>query len=743
MNFSLKIRRIAHTLMLCALFGGTVSVFAQETPRFEENTLYVKFKDRSEISAKKMLNAKSDTKTIQTSMLGLSNSLIERFKIESEAISMSLFDNPTLDKTFMISIDPEAKAGIEQLMEELQKNPDVEYVERVPFNRIFSAEPPVNDPYYGYLTANGKTFNVSWHLDLINAEKAWQLQTGDTNLIVAVVDNAIWGEHEDLQIPTSRQYNCVKKEAGNSAPPVDKATQNAQCEMADIYKSACTAYDFSHGTHCAGAIAAINNNGIGIASIGSGVKLMGVAGPSTQYPSGIMNSYHGVEWAASHGAKIISCSWGSDDFSYTNQAVMKACYDKGVIVIAAVGNENVATPHYPAAYTPYVISVGSVDANAQKSSFSNHGPWVDILSPGGYDTTADYSTQIFSTTFCQNQYTRLFGKIDEFTGKYYDEMSGTSMATPVLAGVVALMVSKDASLTTDQIRFILQNTGKYVNSQSSRHYYNDYCNIADAYAALNFLTTTPKFAPSVDKNTISVTTRFDSVSLTWEAPETTETIKGYNIYRNGEKIASSHQLLNILDTGLLAGTTYRYAIEPVYENAFYATRTEVDVTTKEYFNITVLIRPDDTYGYVEGAGRFEKRQIYTLKAYANPDHHFEYWTDERGTKLFGATLSGPVTQSRRYFAYFGEGASNEDLQLLKKAVRISPNPAKDEINIQCADYELQNVRISDMQGRIVYNAGCLGDSHSLNIAIGSWAKGTYAVQVTTNKGIVNHKLIKR
>ena len=82
--------------------------------------------------------------------------------------------------------------------------------------------------------------------------------------------------------------------------------------------------------------------------------------------------------------------------------------------------------------------------------------------------------------------------------------------------------------------------------------------------------------------------------------------------------------------------------------------------------------------------------------------------------------------------------------MLKKAVSISPNPAKDEINIQCTDYELQHIRISDTRGRIVYNAGCIDcKTHAMNIHIGSWAKGTYVVQVTTSKGTVSHKLIKR
>ncbi|MDE5742749.1 MAG: T9SS type A sorting domain-containing protein, partial [Bacteroidales bacterium] len=301
--------------------------------------------------------------------------------------------------------------------------------------------------------------------------------------------------------------------------------------------------------------------------------------------------------------------------------------------------------------------------------------------------------------------------------------------------------SKDATLTTDQVRAILQKTGN--NPKNGASSYNSYCKIADAYAALNFLTTSPIFLPSVDS--LSAETSHDSVWLTWKAPETTEAIKGYNIYRDGEKIADAQQTYTFLDVNRPSGTI-RYAVEPVYENSStYTARAEINATVKKYFTISALIRPDDSYGYVEGTGQFEHRQIYTLKAIAYDGHHFEYWTDERGEKLFGATLSGPTMQNRRYFAYFAPGnISNEDLHLLKKAVHISPNPAKDEINIQCTDFELQYVRISDMQGRIVYNAGCIDcQTHSLNIAIGSWAKGTYIVQVTTSKGTVSHKLIKR
>ena len=741
MKFSQKLKWLACTLILCTGFGGTASVSAQDLPIYEENTLYVKFKDHSEISAKTMLS-KSGSKDVQTSLL-VNTDLIKRFKIEPQAFSMALFDNPVLDKTFMITFDPETQTDIEQLMMELEKNPDVEYVERVPFNRIFSAgTAPVNDPYYGII--GDKKINVSWHLDMINAEKAWEIQKGDSNIRVAVVDNAVWGAHEDLQIPSSRQYNCYNNTEGNSNPP-DQAlgSQDQQCDSSTMRHNACLAYNFSHGTHCAGAIAAINNNGVGIASIGGGVTLLAIGGPNIIYPTGIMRGYRGIEWALNHGAKVISCSWGSEGFSQSDANVVKACYENGVIILAASGNDNTDVKHYPAAYAPYVISVGSVDADSKKSSFSNHGYWIDVLSPGGYDTT-DYETQIFSTTFCQNQYTRLFGGANYFNGKYYDEMAGTSMATPVLAGVVSLMVSKDPSLTTDQVRTILQNTGHPIHS-SHRSFVNAYCNIADAYEALKFLGTA-EYMPAIA--TLEAEAVNDSVRLEWTAPETTEAIKGYNIYRNGTRIAENHPTCTYLDPHLENGFSYRYAVEPVYENAnYYTTRTETDVEIKKIYRIDVLIRPDDSYGSVEGAGSYSSGEQCTLTAIPNPDCtdcQFDYWLDETGSKYTKNPLTIPVLNNKSFFAFFLGRESNEDLQLLKKAVSISPNPAKDEINIQCTDYELQHIRISDTRGRIVYNAGCIDcKTHAMNIQIGSWAKGTYVVQVTTSKGTVSHTLIKR
>lgn len=730
--FLQNLKRIVRLCLLLIGMSGLQFGFAQDYPRFEENTLYVKFKDQSPVSAKKM-QVKGEM-AIPTRLLGFSAKLIDRYKIMPEATPMALFDNPILDRTFMIEVNPEAKVSLEKLMEELKANPEVEYVERVPYNHIFSTPSPKTDkdPFYGRV--GEKQLNTSWHLDLINAEKAWELQTGDPEIIVAVVDNAIWADHEDLDIPQDRQYNCVKKEEGNSAPPVNASIQNQSCGREALLIATCVPYNWSHGTHCAGAIAAINNNGKGIASIGSGVSLMGVGGPNTQDPSGVFNPYHGVAWAAEHGAKIISCSWGGAAYSWTNENIMKSCYDKGVIIIAAAGNDNISTLHYPAAYTPYVISVGSVDADRKKSSFSNYGNWIDILSPGGSDTSS-LRAGIFSTTFCQNQYSREIHGVTEIGDAYYDEMSGTSMATPVLSGVVSLMLSKDKTLTTEQVRTILQNTGQEAVSQ----YFTPYCKVVDAYAALKHLDDGQRFGPKVVYDSMTIASEHDTVWLTWQAPETDETILGYKIYRNGTVIAEKTTALAYVDTNLNPGF-FRYAIEPLYAN-LSSVRTSIDVTVKTYHPVRVFIRPDSTAGRVEGTGMYEEGSQYFLQAFPAEGYEFDYWVDETNIEVYIPRLSGEVTRSVNLFAYFKPIVGNEDLNPIGKALRISPNPASETILVQCDEYEMNMVRIYDLAGKEIFRQSMA--AHELTVRIAEWPMGTYIVRVDTPNGSASKKLIKR
>lgn len=732
------------------LFVGSACIHsgvAQNTaPEYEDGALYIKFKSQSGISAKKMPQSKDGREAVATSLLGISAQIINRYEIAPEAYPMALFDNEILDQTFRIQTGIKSDVLLEKLIKELEKNPNVEYVERVPFNRIFNVLPAKskpNDPFYGYIIPD--TMNVSWHLDMLNAEKAWELQTGNPNIIVAVVDNAVWGEHEDLQIPANLQFNCNgnNTKPSSSAPPAG-VNQNEACKLEQIMAQTCMSYNFSHGTHCAGAIAAISNNGKGIASIGNGVTLMGVGGPDIRYPNNIINSYGGLKLAANNGAKVISCSWGSlGKRNATDEQLVKTCYEKGIIIVAAAGNDNSNEFHSPSGYHPYVISVGSVDADGNKSSFSNYGPWVDILSPGGDDVLSPYQTMIFSTTYCQNQFTRLWGKHNNFEGAYYDEMHGTSMATPVLAGVISLMVSMDSTLTTDEIRNILQRTGNPIGrGYDSR--FNEYCKIADAYAALKFIKDGFEYGPAIPRNDFSATTAHDTVWLEWKAPDTDLKIKGYKIYAAGDIIADTLPEPDSLDryhfaiSGLTPGFI-RLAVEPVYEN-LYAFRTETDIEIKTYYTIRATIRPDTTYGYVEGSGKYEKNTYFSLTAIPREGYKFVYWKD--GTNMmYNPIIEELATQNRAIFAWFEEATPNENLSQLEQTLTISPNPASDEITVRCPDFEIQHIRITDLQGKTVYDADCRTNTQTINIQ--SWAKGTYMVQVETQGGTVSQKLIKR
>ena len=214
------------------------------------------------------------------------------------------------------------------------------------------------------------------------------------------------------------------------------------------------AYNWSHGTHCAGLIAAVNNNGKGIASLASGISLMGIRTAESD-PNIFDNTMEGIAWAIDHGAKVISMSYGAGYNSSIEREFFLACADQGIVLMAAAGNEGRDKEQYPACY-PGVIAVGSVNSDGHRSDFSNYGDWVDVWVPGGYYIDHDTlvkQQKILSTTWCVSQW--LYDK-PSFNGQYYDMKIGTSMATPLAASASALLLSYYPELNGYQIKEILQ-----------------------------------------------------------------------------------------------------------------------------------------------------------------------------------------------------------------------------------------------------------------------------------------------
>ena len=237
---------------------------------------------------------------------------------------------------------------------------------------------------------NDPSFNVQWDMTKVQAPQAWGVTKGSQNVIIAILDTGIDVNHPDLADKIVSSVNFT-----------DSSTAYANGQ--------------SHGTHVAGIAAAITNNGVGIAGLGRNSSLMNVkvlGDTGYGYYSWIAQ---GIIWAADHGANVINLSLGGSTASPTLENAVNYAWSKGVVVVAAAGNNGSTSPFYPADYTN-CISVAATDSNDALASWSNHGSWVNVAAPGA---------SIYSC----------------IPGNQYGYMSGTSMASPHVAGLCGLVFS--------------------------------------------------------------------------------------------------------------------------------------------------------------------------------------------------------------------------------------------------------------------------------------------------------------
>ena len=268
---------------------------------------------------------------------------------------------------------------------------------------------------------NDPMIATMWHLEAINAFDGWDIDTGSSDITIAIVDTGVDWDHPDLAEAIKLNVEELNGVAGvdddNNGYVDDIRGWNFHDDNNDPNETG-----FSHGTHVAGLAGAIPNNGIGVAGTGWACKILPVkVGDKLIIPFG----YEGVVYAADNGADVINCSWGGFALTETGYDVMKyATYNKDALVLGGAGNDNRETRFYPASFRE-VMSIGATDTTNQKADFSNFNYEIDLVAPGAY---------IFSL------------KNDEFG---YD--SGTSMAAPIAAGVAALIRSKFPTLSALQV----------------------------------------------------------------------------------------------------------------------------------------------------------------------------------------------------------------------------------------------------------------------------------------------------
>ncbi len=282
-------------------------------------------------------------------------------------------------------------------LEALRRLPDVEYAE---LNYIAYAQETPNDPYY----------SLQWGLSKINAPAAWDVTHGSDSIIIAIVDTGIDGTHPDLASKVITGTNYV-----TSTP----CRAQSNCD------------DNGHGTHVAGIASAVTNNGIGVAGAAWEGRLMPVKVLNAQGNGFYTDVALGIQYAADNGAKIINLSLGGTSHNNTLEGAVNYAYSKGCLIVAAAGNDYTEGLRYPARYAN-VMGVGSVDSNDLRSSFSNYGEGLSVMAPG---------EGIYSTVPVPGS---------------YGYKSGTSMSTPLVSGLAALVWSACPDMPRDQVRQLIE-----------------------------------------------------------------------------------------------------------------------------------------------------------------------------------------------------------------------------------------------------------------------------------------------
>ncbi len=379
-------------LFISVCFFLTSLAMAQQVT-IKEGEIYVKIKTLHISKVKSTQNNGKES----LEMPGLNTFLKNKNKSSAVKFSKVKDSKNGIERIYKIKID--STENFEDVIRNLKKTGYYEFVEKkLVRNIIFTP----NDPGY----------SSQYHLRKIKAPDAWDLNPGGATIVVAVIDNAVQTTHPDLQANMLRGFDVSNNDLDPNPPDST----------------------YTHGSHVAGIVGAVNNNGMGISSAANNkVKVLPIkATPDGVPPSGIYDGFEAIVMAADSGAKIISISWGGNEYSQMEQDVIDYARSKNALVVAAAGNSNNDVKIYPAAYN-HVISVACLDSTDIRSSFSSFGNTVDVSAPGR-------------------------GILSTIPFNKYIKYSGTSMATPLVSACLGYIWSCFPTMSLDSLELLLKNT---------------------------------------------------------------------------------------------------------------------------------------------------------------------------------------------------------------------------------------------------------------------------------------------
>src|SRR3989475_4318578 len=380
------------------------------------------------------------------------------------------------------------QAGL-ALLGHLRKRSDVEFAE---FDSTVQAFLQPDDPYYSTMFASSHYGNVDqWGPAAVSAPTAWDLTLGDPNVVIAIVDTGVDSSHPDLASKIVGQYSYV----GNNAKD-----------------------GFGHGTHCAGIAAAATNNDVGIAGMCPNCGILSVKVLNDQGSGYISDVASGITYAASHGARVISLSLGGSGRSDTMRSALQYAVTNNALPVCAMGNSGSSSNTPEPGYWHDCLSVIATDQNGARASFSNYGVKADVAAPGVaiLSTMPTYPVTLTTTYGYRTN---------------YDALSGTSMATPMVAGIAGLVFSENPSLTPTQAAgIIMASSGDGVSWNSNLAF-----GVVNAYKAVSSAIHSDYVAPianivsPIEGATVSGLVTFQA------APTDNTTVHHVDIVQNGTR----------------------------------------------------------------------------------------------------------------------------------------------------------------------------------------------------------------
>ena len=416
-------------IFLCVAFANAQNVYED----FQDGKIYFQLNDDQPI----VENISRNGERIDENVLG-NYGFISTYQSQYGITSLTRpFKRATgegshaLVRTFLLEFDNHQ--GIDELLNVLENSGKVVFAEMVPY---YTIDLTPNDPLHG----------SEWGLQNIQAELAWNISTGSSSIVVATVDNAIETGHADLNNmlwvnPGEIASNGIDDDGNGYIDDINGWDVGDDDNNPNPLNS-----NWDHGTHVAGTTGAETNNGTGVSSIGFGISIMAVKATANGASyNAVTNGYDGIYYAALNGADVINCSWGGSGYSTTGQNIVNWAWNQGSIVVAAAGNDDLdmdigGNAHYPSNYNNVVCVASSTTSDA-KSGFSNYGSDVDVTAPG---------SSIRSTV--------------PFGGYAY--MSGTSMASPLVSGLLGLMKSLNPGLPNQDYVDCLVNSCDNIDAQN-------------------------------------------------------------------------------------------------------------------------------------------------------------------------------------------------------------------------------------------------------------------------------------